>query len=193
MSSLAGEEQQQELWQPVINKQTNQPYKTIWNCASIQRFDKEEPTLSKKLSEAFTEWYKDDKNKQLLKWDSNNREGCGFKFVDGEFEYKLLEFTKDGKSWRTLGKRKVSKGGGGYSSKPFTLMRTVHTQKARLEQVAEIINTQGENDNWKITFMYKDEQGEIFLLEKQESYVPQATQKSDSNSGSQEASTEESQ
>ena len=194
--SLAGPEQQQELWTNVINKTTGQPYKTIWNCASIQRFEKEEPELAKKLIAAFEEWYKNDANKQLLKWDANNKDGCGFKYADGEFEYKLLEFSKDGKSWRTLGKRKVNAGGkGGYSNRPFTLLRTVQITLARTEKVADILKIQGENENWKVTFMYKDEQGEMFLLEKQESYTPQAvittaaTAKVDNNS--EEGTTEE--
>jgi len=193
--SLAGPEQQQELWTNVINKTTGQPYKTIWNCASIQRFEKEEPELAKKLIAAFEEWYKNDANKQLLKWDANNKDGCGFKYADGEFEYKLLEFSKDGKSWRTLGKRKVNAGGkGGYSNRPFTLLRTVNVQLVRLEQLSSILNTQGESDNYEVEYIKTDEQGDLFMLEKKESYTPQAvttTAATKVDNNSEEGTTEE--
>lgn len=191
-----GEQQEQPLWVNVVNKQTGQPYKTIWNCTSMPRLDKEEPELAKELTKQFNEWLKIDGNKQLLKYDPENKEGCGFKTQIGDFEYKILEFTsKDGgNTYRTLGKRKAGKGGYGSGGRSYTLMRTVNIQLARQEEVAQILNNQGDNDNYEVVFAYADEQGPMFLVTKKEAYVPQAVttaQKGESKDGAEEENSSE--
>lgn len=184
-----GEQQQAEqpLWVAVINKKTNEPYKSIWNCSSMPRLDKEEPELAKQLTKEFNEWLKVAGNDKVLKWDPDNRDGCGFRTTIGDYQYTILEFTKDGSSWRTLGRKKLGKGGYG-GGKSYTLLRTLDMQMARPEQIAELLNNQGENDNYKITYMFMDDQGPMFQVERLGVYTPTAvtTSKGENKDGSEE-------
>ena len=67
-------------------------------------------------------------------------------------------------------------------------------QLVRLEQLSSILNTQGESDNYEVKYIKTDEQGDLFMLEKKESYTPQAvttTAATKVDNNSEEGTTEE--
>lgn len=191
--SILTESEPAKLWVNVKRKDGTGEYKTLFNCTDIARWEKEEAELAKKFTTAFIEWNKIPANQQLLKYDANNKDGCGFKFVDGDFEYKLLEFTKkDGSgTFKTLGKRKMSGGGYGGGSKSYSLLRTTHLQIVRLEEIPQMLDSQGENDNYQITYIRTDEKGDLFQVEKKEAYIPKVVTTTTPSTGNSDGSKEE--
>lgn len=184
---LAAKSTPAELWSAVINKTTNQPYKGIERCNDIDAFSEQEPELSDLIQEKMEEWVKSDPASEEKIRDF--KQGFQYKHTDG-FTYKLVKF-KDGTL--ALSRTKPFAGGGGYrKGGGFTFMRTETFKVGGLDVVGETINNQGPGDSWKTTFLYTDKKGkDIFQMENQRPYSPNAAAASSTTPEKKEAAEEE--
>ena len=182
-----------ELWVNAKNKTTGVVYKTIENCTDLARFAKEEPELSKQILTGLNAWLKADP----VNVEKMRDFPTGYRVEIGDYEYKVIEY-KDGN--KQLSRKKLGgKSSGGGSGRPFTVFRTTQVKFVFAEQVSELINNQGPEDNWEIQYIKSTEEGDMFAMLNKKPYTPppasavtaQSQAGGESNVEKQEETTEE--
>lgn len=172
-----------ELWSPVTNKTTGQVYKNIEQCNDVDRFTDENTELSTLLDEKLQVWLKADPgNPDKF---TQFKEGFSYKHTDG-YTYKMVKYNNQ----LRLSRVKTWTGGaGGGARRAFTYMRTTEFKVGRVEDVASIINNQGPDDSWRITYMSTDAKGDKFMMENLRQYTPGAAASSSSSSSEEKKET----
>lgn len=162
-----------ELWTPVMNKTTGQPYAGLEKCSSLERLEQENKALSDLLDEKLNAWMdQDESNEKKLQ---DFKIGFQYKHTDG-YTYKIVQF-KNGEHALSRSKGFGGAGGaGGYrrTGTTYVHLRTVIAKVCRVEQVADIIDNQADNDNWEIIQLQADAKGDKFLLLNKKPYTPTA-------------------
>ena len=158
-----------ELWSPVINKSTGQPYVGLEKCSSLERLEQEDKALSDLLDEKLNAWIDQDQETNEKKL-QDFKVGFQYKHTDG-YTYKIVQF-KNGE--HALSRSKAGAGGYRKGGSTYIHLRTVVAKEARIEQIPAIINNQEDNDNWEIIQLQPDAKGDKFLLLNKKPYTPVA-------------------
>ncbi|WP_411753271.1 hypothetical protein [Serratia sp. (in: enterobacteria)] len=173
-----GQKEEVALWSPVINKSTGKAYAGLERCSSLAKLEEEDKVLSDLLDEKLNAWMAEgdvEAKKAELK---DFKKGFNYKHTDG-FTYKIIQF--DNGNFALSRSKQGSYQKGGYSKGAgYIHLRTVTAKECRIEHIAEIIDNQGDNDNWEIIQLQPDTKGDKFLLLNKRPYKPSA----DDTSGS---------
>jgi len=178
-----------ELWSMVVSKEGKE-FPNMHKCNSIKQLEEDEPELANALNNEFQKWYretgKEAAEKALTTYGKDG--GYSYKHTDGN-TYKFSKYNGQ----LQLTRMKAGSWGGG-AKKSFMFMRTTTVRLGPVDTVKQTLDAQGTNDSWKITKVAGESMKDmIFLLEKQEQYVPQlaSTEKKDATKEASQEDTEE--